>query len=275
MRSLHYIYITLLGLFASVLFIACENIAEEDRLIEVEQVKVSRIVLVEEFSGQLCTNCPNGAARLNEIVHEINADSVVVVSIHAGSKDALAVHENKHEEGLATDFGEAVYESYGKPAEPSIVVDRNAGPLEDINQWYDKISDASEVSTPLTLTVSATHNADAGTIDVSVSGLSTENVEGNLHVWLTEDGIEARQKFLEGWEYKYVHNHIFRASLTPLEGTPVSYAWDSIEPAVAELSIPVAAKWKVENMTVIAFVDNANGVLQTAQATVAGNTSIE
>lgn len=41
---------------------ACDDIKESDRYIEVPAAKVERTVLLEDFTGQNCTNCPAATA---------------------------------------------------------------------------------------------------------------------------------------------------------------------------------------------------------------------
>ena len=46
-------------LFIFILFLtACSHIDEDDRLIYVKPAEVSRRVLLEDFTGQRCVNCP-------------------------------------------------------------------------------------------------------------------------------------------------------------------------------------------------------------------------
>ncbi len=43
-------------------FTACDNIDEDDRFIPVERPHSEKTVLIEEFTGARCVNCPDGAA---------------------------------------------------------------------------------------------------------------------------------------------------------------------------------------------------------------------
>jgi hypothetical protein len=50
-------YIYIIGI-AAAFFAACENISESERLLEVEGVNAQRVVLLEDYTGQACVNCP-------------------------------------------------------------------------------------------------------------------------------------------------------------------------------------------------------------------------
>lgn len=41
------------------LLASCSNIAEDERYIYVKPAEVKRSVLIEDFTGQRCINCPN------------------------------------------------------------------------------------------------------------------------------------------------------------------------------------------------------------------------
>ena len=47
---------------------ACSQIDEGERLIYVEPTEAQRVVLVEDFTGQKCVNCPNATNVLHEIL---------------------------------------------------------------------------------------------------------------------------------------------------------------------------------------------------------------
>ncbi len=284
MRITHYIYSTLLAALALPFMASCDNIDEKDRLIDVEPMTVNRGVLVEEFSGQLCTNCPDGSEILESISHEYGSDKVVVVAFHCGVTERLGLHEsNSKLIGLATDFGEDMYTRYGRVGQPSLVADRTSGVVNDMNTWMTAIANALKQSSTLQLVPTCSYDASAGTITVKVNGSATTDISGKMHVWLTEDGIVAPQRLKsedkgseadlsdgkeDGYNYNHVFNHIFRAALTPIEGAPVEYKWQAIDTNTQEFVINASGHWNVNNMTAVVFVETAEGVVQTTKCKV-------
>ena len=63
---------------------ACDEIAEGDRYLEMPAVESRRAVLLEEFTGQMCTNCPEAQRRISSMKEQYG-DQLVVVGIHAGN----------------------------------------------------------------------------------------------------------------------------------------------------------------------------------------------
>ncbi len=250
------------------LLAACNDIDENDRLIYVEPVAASRCVLVEEFSGQFCVNCPEGAETLHSIQKEYGADSVIVVTIHAGS---LALKENEYPGwiGLANPIGEKLYEAVGKPSQPAAVIDRRTPALARPD-WLGEIKNSLQLSSNVFFTVENQYDLAARQLDVTIKVKSTIDYSGNLHVWLIEDGIEAYQDYPTTHDEKYVHNNIFRTSITsdPIAGDGISLSFNDEVPSEYKYSITLREDYKPENMSIVAFVDNANGVEQTIKAKV-------
>ena len=199
------------------LFASCEQVGENERYLPVEVAPAQRAVLVEEFSGQLCVNCPAATEAL-ETMQEANggSDRVVVVSLHAGVGQMLAINETMGQalgyQGLATDFGEQLFSSYGLTSEPNAVINRNSGVL-GMGQWATNIVSALRVEANVSLSARTSYDAASRSLTVEVLGRSTDEggYTGNVHVWLTEDSIVSIQRLEDGYEYDHVFNNIFRA----------------------------------------------------------------
>lgn len=252
-------------------FAACDNIDEADRYIEVEPVKASRAVLVEEFSGEKCVNCPDGAEILHNIQNNYGADTVIVVTIHAGTFGVRPGELNGFA-GLVTDQGEQLCSKQGVTAFPSAVIDRRSGVVQNMNLWLQSINGALAVPAYLDLDAQAVYDSATGMITVSVTGHATDDIAGNLHVWITESGIVGAQLNTTpaGGDWNYVHNHIFRASANELDGTPVDYGFDG-EPVENTFSIMCDDAWNADNLDVVVFVDNTGGVVQATTTKVEKN----
>lgn len=249
---------------------ACDDISEADRLIGVPAPVVARTVLVEEFSGQDCVNCPNAAVRLHDMVQQYGEDHFVVVTIHGG---VMTWNTNMFGKfGLGNDYADKLDEANGKQSvKPYMVVDRTSGVLNDVEKWGTALGSAVAKTTPLTLDLSTAYNEQSGEYTITVTGQAGEEVNGLLYVWLTESNIKAPQITASGkHDPEYVHNHILRRSVAINKdnngeaGEPVNVKWD--EPLTKTRTLKadeINGKYVAENCHVVAFVCNAAGVLQT------------
>lgn len=261
-----------LAVTAAFLFAACDEVGEGERYIDVPVKAASRCVLVEEFSGQRCVNCPAASEFLENIQETYGKDTVIVVSLHAGASINLGINKQMGEamgvEGLVTDFGEQLFSSYGLSSEPNAVVDRRSGVLGNTQQWLTSI--ASSLRNPVTEALSLTTSYDEATrqLTVNVLGRSTneDGFAGNIHVWLTEDSIVTLQLFSGSVDPQHMFHNIFRASATHLAGNPVTIPYANEPQQVYTATFTLEANWKPENMSVVAFVDNASGVANATRA---------
>ncbi len=84
----------------------CDSVAPDNRLIEIPAATVRRNVLVEEFTGQKCINCPTAATAIEQLEHTYTADHLIAVGIHGGN---LAFYGTAKLRGLRTPLADDYY----------------------------------------------------------------------------------------------------------------------------------------------------------------------
>ena len=237
---------------AALSLMACSNIDEDDRLIEVEPVQVARRVLIEDFTGQRCVNCPEGAAKIEDMMREYGADNIIAVGIHGGP--------------LWTETGEYYYQKNNIEASPTALFDRKAK-SSDVDKWMGLVYDAIKVAAPLELDATTSYDEATRTVTINVNAKGVLDVTGKLQLWLTEDNITNIQ-YMENdiINPSYVHNHVFRTAVNGQDGEDFSIAWDE-EKTVTNTYV-LDEDWKAENMSVVAFVYNNSGVQQVVKVPV-------
>lgn len=233
-------------------FAACDNVDEADRYIDTGPVEVSRKVLLEEFTGQRCTNCPD-AHKIIEALEEQYGDDLIVVSIHAGS---FGVNSPA---GLKQPEGDPYAEHWGVSAYPAGVVDRNSGVL-NMDQWAATIRSDIEKKTELQISLEAQLNDEGTEIEVFTTLVCPENLSGSLQLWVVENDIVAFQ--LDGDErvLDYVHNNVFRACVNGLWGQEIPLKANVVE--YESNTITVNETWNLDNVRIVGFYYNNSGVVQ-------------
>ena len=205
---------------------ACSNIDEDERLIYVEPAEVNRPVLIEDFTGQACVNCPTATATIHELQETYGEENVIAVAIHCGpfahQKSNMG---NAFLSDLGTNLGDEYYKHWDIRAQPTLMINRSS--LIDIPQELPAAV-ANELKKTSTVHFDAVEfSNNAVLVDLS----SSDRVEGRLQVWIVEDSINAKdpqtkyQQFMPDGSRRqdYVHNHVFRASLTnDAYGEPVT-----------------------------------------------------
>lgn len=233
-------------------FAACDPVDENERYSEAKEINKERKVLIEEFTGQFCPNCPLGHEALDKI-KEAYGENAVIVSIHAGE---LAYQDPQF--GLKTDDGDKYAAAWGIQAYPSAVVNRNGKVSDNRSEWQGEFFKSAIMSPKVKIALNA--SIKDGKVYVSTSLTSTANeVNGKLQLWVTEDNITAVQMNDSEYILDYVHNHVYRASVNGIGGESVSFGNDGI---TKENSIDLASNWNKENINIVAFVYDESGVLQ-------------
>ena len=235
----------------------CDEVSESDRLIYVKPAEVSRAVLIEDFTGQRCINCPNAADEISRLQEEYGEDKVIAVGIHGG---ALAVYSNAKVVGLRTTFGDEYNNYWNVETWPTGLVDRQGTPVTH-DRWSALVRSEIEKTSPFDITLNTTYDASTHTLQISTDILSTETKSCKLQLWLTEDGIVAPQQMPDGsMNQTYVHNHVLRAPINDLWGESIDVMEG--EHAIFKHSIGYEEQWVAENTAVVAFAYDDNGVIQ-------------
>ena len=275
----------LLSIFALAAFTACETIDEADRWTEFKPIEMKKNVLVEDFTGQNCINCPVAANLLHELSASSMGTHIVAVSIHGG---AMSLNV-KTLMGLATDLGDDYVRKWGNPALPAGMIDRtdglgNVGRTCTFNSWTTAIVNRLSKELVVDLNVKTAFNAETRQLNVNVETSPAEGPNGyldsgmRLTVWITESGIIGQQTMPDGSiNRNYVHNHVLRECLSAPYGDNII---ENAQPGENSLdltysyTIPATYgrnKWAVnpEQMAVVAFITASGGeVLQVIDAPV-------
>ena len=249
-----------IALAASLLLTACDNIDKADRLIYEKPNAVMRAVLLEDFTGQRCVNCPLGTEIIEQLVEEYG-DAVVAVGIHGGP---LGFSGNATNVGLATETGNEYYNHWNLEYQPVGLVNRHS-PV-NYPEWAAEVN--KELSKPATLDLHATADIDNNSIHIAVTTFGTDGTTtGKIQVWVLEDGITALQLMPDGSSNKeYVHNHVFRQAVNGIWGD--DFTISEGESKELEFTQALDAKWNTDRLSVVAFVYNDNGVQQVVKAKV-------
>ena len=248
MKRFFYTILTL----TAMLMTSCDEMDPQDRLIYVEPPQVSRAVLIEDFTGQYCVNCPRATEEIERLVEEYGDTTVIAVAIHSGpfSKNQGAYTP------LYTAQGDEYFSHWGLSAQPVGLVDRlfSSTPF-DYTDWAGAVNYELEKKAPVSIMVEA--EMDGGDnlchANVEVIGLDSALVKGKLQVWLVEDSIDSFQLMPNGSrEEHYNHMHVFRATLNGAWGDDIIVNHGQV--VQKSYTLPMDAAWKPQHCSIVAFV---------------------
>lgn len=244
---------------------SCSNIDEGDRLIYVKPAEVGRAILIEDFTGQRCVNCPTGTEIINGIVDTYGEDNVIAVGIHSGP---LGFAGNSKTVGLMTYTGNEYYTRWDKEnkmGQPWVIFNRKTSPDSHYNNWAAMVGTIISEKVNLSVNIANAYDAAKRTLTTTVGAFGTNGtVNGKLQVWIVEDGIKALQMMPDGKPNKeYMHNHVFRAAVNGTWGEDVTVKEG--ETTTKQYSYVLPEAWNTDNIAVVAFVYNDSGVENVAK----------
>ena len=242
---------------------SCDNLTLEERLDGPIQTVASKNVLIEEFTGQKCSNCPLAHEEVENLQTAYGKEKVIAVAIHGG---AQAVDDtNPTIVGLANEQGKEYNRRMGTFSYPKGVVDRQGG-LADFEKWNAAVVTRAAVQPKVVLRIkdiAVDASVRQFTVSCSVEGLV--KIEGRLQLWLTESDIVAPQALPGAWgggiKADYVHHHVFRASINGLDGERVTLVQN--EQVDRQYTYSFDAKCQIEDLSlVMIYYNETEGVMQ-------------
>ncbi|MFN4299389.1 MAG: Omp28 family outer membrane lipoprotein [Thermaurantimonas sp.] len=224
--------------------------------------EVKRVVLLEEFTGHQCQNCPEAHAVARVLKDQYGAQ-IAVIAIHAGS---FANVSAEYPYDFRTQVGNELFAFFNGFAVPSGMVNRkdystSRTHLKTHTSWNTLVAEEAAKDPDLDIRITKTYNSSARLLTVKTDLKGLRNVHGNfkLSVFLTESGIISPQKNGSQRIENYTHNNVLRASLNGTYGTQVMTGGIAQNKEESyEFSITLPAEWVAESCEIIAFVYDAD-----------------
>lgn len=205
------------------LLAACDRIEPEHRWSTPQPLDAHKAVLVEDFTGQKCLHCPKAASLIAQMELGANGRNIIAVAIHGGNLSRPAATDPR---GLATDAAQALHRRFAPPAFPMGMVDR--GNLVGIAHWSAQTAERLAPLPPVRLQTVVAYDAATRLIDLRLDIAAQEAApdldlsRARYVLYLVEDSIRGWQYMPDGKENRqYLHRHVLRDVLTPLDGTPL------------------------------------------------------
>ena len=234
--------------------------------------EVYRKILLEEFTGHRCTNCPQGHQTL-ESLHQQYGDTLVTVGIHYG---ALAKpFGSMFSYDFRTEVGNQIGDAFSIDGIPAAIVnrmDKSGGwPRE---QWASVLRDVDRSKVSAAVQLINEYDVASKTLKANVKVTTLKAIDHQLRLilFVVEDGIVKPQKDGNQDIENYVHNHVLRCALTDAFGFVLTNgSWNPGDSETYAASISFDGHdWIPENCQVVAALLDpiTSEVLQVEKANV-------
>jgi thiol-disulfide isomerase/thioredoxin len=236
-------------------------------------LQTERAVIIEDFTGHTCPNCPKASKVLEELDSLYGPAKVVGLAIHAGAADFTSVSSD-YPTDFTTDPGDDLASFFNVPGLPSGMVNR----LDYPNTHKSYSSWAAHASTELLLAPEVLFNAYSGfdstsriaTLRVELRAQAAQTNAVGLAVYLKESSIVSPQKMPDlTRDTNYVHNNVFRSAPWGPFGQEVWAAGNTTAQSTAtyDVSATLVSGWDANHMrwVAIAYDRSTYRVLQAVQ----------
>ena len=223
-----------------------------------------KTVLIKDFTGARCVNCPAAAEYAHNLQHQLGEDHIFIMSVHAGY---LAQPLGQFPDFL-TDEGTAWYNNHD--SNPLFSVDHVAltdGNTLKVEQIDAPVAAALEEEQAFEIVVTPQFEVTTRQLQVGVQTLALENLDGqfSITVCLVEDHIIGWQTIPGGVDKEYDFRNVFRGTLNgangeEFEGLHVN-ANDSFH---FSYSTEINADYNADECYLMVYVSLGDKILQTA-----------
>lgn len=227
-----------------------------------------RVVLLEEFTGINCGNCPDGhrvAARLMAAQPGL----FIPVCVHAGHYARPA----SDQPDFRTAYGEALNGRFDVNSYPSGVINRQSvgqtdGYMLSRSAWPSAAHDVSAELSAVNVRCAATYGGSDRVLDIEVAGVLTADVADlplAVSVVMLESGIQGPQAGGRVGD-EYVHRHMLRDCIVDARAVAAkakgeAFAIDERYTLPADFN---SVECRPERVELVAFVTDATGRVVTA-----------
>ncbi len=270
MKNMKISSLFIFSIFVAFTFAACDEITgpyTED----VNVTEGGRKILLEDFTGHECGNCPYGGLEAIKL-DSIYKGRVIVVATHC-SFFADTNKNGKFSYNFKTAVGDELDQFFNIETAglPKGMVNRQAkdgdysifsNRLLNYTAWSSSI--AMELNKTAAVNLSLSKNYDTLSrnlnLDVEIEYLEKGNINQQLVVYLVEDSIINWQKWyghIPEDVPDFAHRHVLRKSLNGTWGDRLSGSVKSAGQIISKtFSTTISSKYKHKKCYIVAFVQN-------------------
>ena len=231
-----------------------------------DTIIVVKRVLIEEFTGHHCPNCPGGALAVESLIAEYG-DQIVAVSVHTNYFGRPTV---SFPADYRTTAGTAIDIFFGMEAGlPSGMVNRSGYPSGTHSlgpdELHGRVIEMLEDEPVLDVTMALEYNASNRNAELVVNVKTLAEIQRTMYlsVFITEDSIVSPQKNNNPAHgptpeiLDYVHRHVLRDAVNDTWGDVLCDGSLLLPPGTAystTFNYTLAAEWVENQCAFVAFV---------------------
>lgn len=252
-----------------------QNLNDTTYLLSNIQTPQTKNVLIEEFTGVKCANCPTGHQLVKDLKNTY-PDKVIGIALHSNFLGSPYTGSPDLRNAKAEDLISST--NYGPLSEkPTAIIDRTynaaiSSYLQGKNLWANAVAAQISKTTPVNIAITKAFDDNTRELKVQIVAQFTDAVAENcrLVVALTEDSIVAEQLQPDGSTHdpNYIHLEVLRDFLTANVGNSFGTPGDKGRVFIRNFTTTLNSSWKEKHMHIVAYIQKnttSKEVLQTIE----------
>jgi hypothetical protein len=222
-----------------------------------------RNVLIEDFTGHRCKNCPKASKEIANLVDAFGDDRIIGLAIHAGPGNFTGTNTD-YPTDFTTQEGKAVQNFFGTNFLPVGMVNRENWTASGNGHWSNYANwptlSAEAMDSTLRIALEASASLTSGQLNVSAQGFPQTSLLHDLKivVMVKESNIVSPQLMPDDTrDPDYVHMNVLRDYVTDTWGN--SFGTSPIVPGdtlSGTYTLAWNTDWVQSNAAVVVYVFN-------------------
>lgn len=218
-------------------------------------------ILLEEFTGHFCGNCPGAALTADDLAED---ERVVLMSVHAGG---LAQPNADFTADFTTPEADTWWDQMTSPNLPGARIDRRATQSDWFlaPEWEEQVINALAVPAEARVQILTEWVAENNHLNIHVESEFLADLDGTyrLAVYVLESEIVSPQlnyavtgnpEYPSPTAYDYIHEHTFRTSVNGTDGVTLLSDPVAGDVVVKSYTFPWNSNWSLEHSEIVAVI---------------------
>ncbi len=235
----------------------------KDGTIDTTSSEQRRNVLIEDFTGHRCKNCPKASKEIANLVDAFGDDRIIGLAIHAGPGNFTGTNTD-YPTDFTTQEGKAVQNFFGTNFLPVGMVNRENWTASGNGHWSNYANwptlSAEAMDSTLRIALEASASITSGQLNVSAQGFPQTSLLHDLKivVLVKESNIVSPQLMPDDTrDPDYVHMNVLRDYVTDTWGN--SFGTSPMVPGdtlSGTYTLAWNTDWVQSNAAVVVYVFN-------------------
>lgn len=257
--------IKLLSIFLLIsFFFSCDKIdeplKEQEGTCGDASIQPIKKILIEDYTGHKCNNCP-AAAEILHSIKEDYCDYIIPIAIHvsgfASPSGNTFINDYRTETGNELDDQSNFnVSSQGLPNGLVSRTEFNGNLVLGKDQWRAAVDTLRKMQPEVNIIINSEFDESTQKITANIKIEILQNLpyKINLGLYVTEDSIISPQKFPTGDELEYVHRHMLRKGVNGALGEEIANSVTAGDIIEKSFTIEVSEEWNINHIELVAFI---------------------